>query len=130
MILDTGFIIDLMKEDSSSIEKLKKLVLNKENYEVSTPTIFELYVGIALSRRSEEERNNVLKILSDFVVVPLSLAQAEKAGEIHGSLIKSGQEIDVVDSMIAGIALLENETILTRNVRHFSRVKGLRVESY
>ncbi len=130
MMLDTGFIIDLMKEDSSAIEKLKKLALNKENYEVSTPTIFELYVGIALSRRSEEERDNVLKILSDFVVVPLSLAQAEKAGEIHGSLIKSGQEIDVVDSMIAGSALLENETVLTRNVRHFSRVKGLRVESY
>ena len=55
---------------------------------------------------------------------------AEKAGEIHGTLAKGGQGIDNIDAMIAATALLENETVLTRNIKHFSRVKGLRVESY
>lgn len=40
------------------------------------------------------------------------------------------QEIDAIDSMIAAIALLENEPLLTRNTKHFTRIKGLRVESY
>lgn len=38
--------------------------------------------------------------------------------------------IDPEDAMIAGIALLSNETILTKNVEHFSRIRNLKIETY
>ncbi len=130
MILDTDFIIDVMNKENFAVEKLQRLSAYKAHFRVSAPTIFELWVGIALSKMPRDERMKVESALSDFDVLQLSLSTAQKAGEIHGTLLKARQEIDVVDSMIAGIALLENETVLTRNVKHFSRVRGLRVESY
>lgn len=60
----------------------------------------------------------------------MAAAVAEKAGELHGSLLKSGNQIGVLDSMMAADALLNNDILLTGNVADFARVKGLRIESY
>ncbi len=38
--------------------------------------------------------------------------------------------IDDVDAHIAGIALAESRTLVTRNTPHFERVEGLRVRAY
>ncbi|MBI2664467.1 PIN domain-containing protein [Candidatus Woesearchaeota archaeon] len=130
MILDTDFIIDVMNKDEAAMLKQQKMFADDEIYRVSAPTIFELWTGIALSGKSEAELVKVIKTIAAFDTIKMTRESAEKAGEIHGSLIKNGQEIDAVDSMIAGAALLENETVLTRNTKHFTRVTGLRVESY
>ncbi len=38
--------------------------------------------------------------------------------------------IDPEDTLIAGIALINNETVLTKNVEHFSRIRDLKIETY
>lgn len=38
--------------------------------------------------------------------------------------------IDPEDAMIAGIALINDESVLTRNVEHFSRIRDLKIETY
>lgn len=130
MILDTSFLIDLMENDESALQRKQKLAENKEAYRVAAPTIFELWSGISASDKPEKEKTRVLAALSEISTVQLNRKSAEKAGEIHGSLAKEGQGIDAIDSMIAAIAILENEAVLTRNIKHFTRVKGLRVERY
>ncbi|MBI5389465.1 PIN domain-containing protein [Candidatus Woesearchaeota archaeon] len=55
---------------------------------------------------------------------------AELAGSISRNLKAAGQEIDPEDCMIAAIALLHHETLLTRNMHHFERIAGLKVKSY
>ena len=53
-----------------------------------------------------------------------------RAGEVDARLLREGAPIDPEDAMIAGIALALGDVVLTRNVRHFSRITGLRVEGY
>ena len=130
MILDTSFIIDFMEGDEGALERHRKLIERAETYRVSSAAIFELWTGVAHSKRRSEEKLKVTKALSGISTIPLTSLMAEKAGEIHGTLAKEGQAIDIVDAMIAATAVLENETVLTRNIKHFSRVKGLRIESY
>lgn len=130
MILDTSFILDLMEEDKGAVARYVKLSENNEIVRVCAPTIFELWTGIACSSSPEAEKAKVSNALSQFDVIKFDGRCAEKAGEINGSLIRGGRRIDPEDTMIAGTALLENETVLTRNVKHFSRVLGLRVETY
>jgi len=38
--------------------------------------------------------------------------------------------IDIEDIMIAAIAIVNGEKILTRNSKHFKRIEGLEVEEY
>jgi len=42
-------------------------------------------------------------------------------------LEKAGIGIGMADSLIAGIALAQGATLLTRNPRHFERVDGLKL---
>lgn len=130
MILDTSFIIDLMENDEGALERKQALSEKNEAYGVGAATIFELWSGIACSKKSQEEKSKVLKALAGLNIISMSPAIAEKAGEVHGSLVKEGNAIDHIDAMLAATAILENQTMLTRNVKHFSRVKGLRIESY
>ncbi|MFX1474794.1 MAG: hypothetical protein ACFFCO_04845 [Promethearchaeota archaeon] len=49
---------------------------------------------------------------------------------IYSQLIKEGHPIDPEDSMIAAIAIVHGETLLTKNPKRFSRVPGLKIEEY
>lgn len=130
MILDTCFIIDLLHKDKSAIEKLKELNSTQESQIITTVSVFELFTGIVQYARPEQERANVMDIINSQIIIPLDMESAMKGGEIDGQLTKKGQTVDQQDSMIAGIALTRNEKILTRNVKDFSKIHGLRVETY
>ena len=130
MILDTSFLIDLMENDDGAAARKRNLDGSSEICRTSAATIFELWAGIFMSKKSEEEKRKVVNALSEIGVVSVSGRISEKAGELHGLLKKDGNEIGPIDAMIAATALLENETVLTRNAKHFARVKGLRIESY
>ena len=130
MILDTTFLIDLMKEDSPAVRKLEEMERNKITQNIASPTLYELYVGITLSTKPEKEKNKVLDTLTSINILGLNAKSAAKAGEAQGRLIKEGKMIDPEDAMIAGIALLNNESLLTKNVEHFSRIRDLKIETY
>jgi hypothetical protein len=130
MIFDTNFVIDVMRADAEALEKLAELESKGEPQAVTAPTLFELYSGLARSTKPEAERKNILNTLAGLIVFHLDALSAERAGEEDGRLVKSGERIEPVDSMIAGISLTMGETLLTRNTKHFSRIDGLKLESY
>jgi len=129
MILDTNFLIDLMRHDLKAINKLEEL--NKKGIPqiVTTPTLFELWSGVIQSRKPEEEKKKIKEILINQTILNLDKESAEEAGQIDGRLTKQGIDIEVVDSMIAGISKVNNKKILTRNIKHFEKT-GLQIESY
>lgn len=130
MILDTNFIIDFLKGQSNALNKMDLLVKKDIAFAITTPTIFELYSGLIFLDKSEDEREKIISLLKDQIVLSLDKNSAEKAGIIDGNLLKKGLKIDAEDSMIAGIAESYGETILTRNVKHFSRIRGIKIETY
>ena len=130
MILDTTFIIDFLKGQSDAVSKMDFLVKRDISFAITTPTIFELYSGLIFLDKPENEKNKIISLLKQQIILPLDKNGAEEAGIIDGTLLKNGFKIDPEDSMIAGIAKINNETILTRNVKHFSRISELKIESY
>ncbi|MBD3203602.1 PIN domain-containing protein [Candidatus Woesearchaeota archaeon] len=130
MILDTSFLIDLMKHDSNALDRLRKSVKINEPQLITSISIFELFSGIQQSSKTEQEKKKIRKVLKDQIVVPLDEKAAEKAGEIHGKLIKLGKRIESGDCLIAGIAITKKQKLLTRNIKHFSRIDGLEIDEY
>lgn len=130
MLADTTFIIDVMKKDTSAVRKAEELSDASVSILVGTPTIFELYVGVDLSVRSAEEREKVLGILRSLPHLPLDVASASKAGLIYAQRVKEKTKIDPEDAMLAGIAIQNNEPLLTRNRKDFAGIPELKVETY
>ena len=129
MILDTSFIIDLMRNDQESIKKIAGLKKTSTNLMSTTLSVFEIWQGIE-DLESEEKKDKIVKFLSSIGFLTLDVASAKKAGTIYAKLRRNGIDIGAVDSLIGAIALLHNQTILTRNVKHFNRIENLKVESY
>ena len=45
-------------------------------------------------------------------------------------IVDSGKPIKTADVLIASIAINNNKTLITRDVKHFSKIKNLKVISY
>ena len=130
MIADTSFLIDLMVGEKAAMTKAKEIEDKNIPLILSAPTLFELYVGITLSRKAEEEKARVLNVIESLPFLSLDVESSKAGGQIYAEKSRMGSTIDPEDAMIAGIARAHGEKVLTRNLRHFQDIQGVKVEPY
>ncbi len=130
MIVDTTFLMDVMRSDPAAVAKAKELAGESTPILVGAPSVFELYVGVSLSLKSARERERVIDVLRSLNELPLNTASASRAGLIYGGRLNEGRKVDPEDAMIAGIAIENNQPLLTRNVRDFEGIPDLKIEPY
>lgn len=92
---------------------------------VSVIVVQELVRGVASSARPIQQRAQLDRLLSELATVDFTFDDAQAAGELSARLRQAGTPIGDIDTLIAGQALARGWTVVTRNVRHFGRVKGL-----
>jgi len=129
--LETTFAIDLLRGvNKEAREKMQSLEKNREIITISAPTIIELISGSILTPKIEREKDKIIEFVSSFITLNLDKDSAIKSGEIEAELTKRGEKIGIEDVMIAAIALQNNEKLITRNIKHFEKIKGLNIEDY
>ena len=125
--MDTDFLIAVLRGDRSAIPVIEELDREKIRFTTAI-NAFELYAGAYYTGgKAVEEAKN---LLSKFHIIHFDDACAKRAGEIFATLKKKGAPLDVRDVMIAAVASTYDLTLITRNVRHFSRIEGLKVKSW
>lgn len=129
MILDTSFIIDLMKDKSNALTKAQELESSSLPVRTTSISVFELWQGLE-DIDDQDKREKIEKFLSSIGLLVFDVHDAKKAGTIYAELRRKGEHIEPEDCMIAGITLSRGETLLTRNKRHFERIKELKIEGY
>jgi hypothetical protein len=130
LIADTSFLIDLIRGNQEAINKLKEIFERNLGQYIASPTVMELAVGVTLATLPRKELQKIDEILDGFQILSLDSISAWRAGLELGNLKRSGVTVDPIDAQIAGIALQHDDIIVTRNIKHFERFKGLRVETY
>lgn len=127
-LLDTNIWIHAIKRDARVVSRLAER--SPDDFGVSTVTLAELWFGAAKSSRPQRTRASVEAFLKPFETLPFGREAAEEYAEIRLQLESAGQPIGERDLMIAAIAKSLRLTVVTRNVREFSRVEGIRVEDW
>ena len=120
-------MIDFFRGASSVVKRMQELVKNNEVVTIAAPTLMELATGTALAQ-SGREKEQLIAFLSSVTVLPLDKEAALQAGELNAMLITGGEMIEPMDVQIGAIAAAHNERLITRNLKHFSRIPGLNVE--
>ncbi|MBI3032231.1 PIN domain-containing protein [Candidatus Woesearchaeota archaeon] len=128
MILDTDFVIDLLENKVEAEKKMSELEQRSIPISITSIAVFELVRGLS-SFNAEIMQKGYLFIDAVNVYI-LDSTAAKIAGKIAQQLDQKGVPINPQDSMIAGIALKYNEAVLTGNIKHFSRIENLVVETY
>ncbi len=90
----------------------------------------ELYYGAESSAHAPANRAHVEAFLAPFTLLPFDKPAAQAYGVIRAELARRGQLIGPNDLLIAAIALSGQMTLVTHNMREFSRVAGLVVEDW
>ena len=102
-----------------------------EDRTTSSVTLAELLFGAyRTGQRSEEYLSRIRGALPPTPFAPFDDAAAEEYGRLRAYLEARGTPIGHEDTQIAAIALANELTVVTGNVRHFQRVPGLAVENW
>lgn len=123
--LDTDFLVNFLRNKEAE----KKFILENESSVLLATTfinIFELYYG---AYKSNKEKNilQVEELHSRLKVLNLSKAGMKEAGEVLAELEKKGEKIDFRDLLIGCTARSEGYCVKTLNVKHFSKIKNLKI---
>ena len=130
--LDSTFLIDLLRKDKSATELAREM--DEEGQMATTEiNVFEIAAGIHQSKVTKKTKRLVQaeSLFNRLEIFPLDHESALKAAKIMGELKTKGSFIDTLDALVAGIALSHGcEIVVTRNIRHFDRIRGLKVQGY
>jgi len=96
---------------------------------VSAITVAELRFG-ADKRKSSKLHAKIDTFIATVEVVPFDEICARHFGAIASTLAREGTPIGERDVMIAATAIAAEATLVTRNLQHFKRVRGLRTENW
>ncbi len=97
---------------------------------ISAITMAELEYGIMHSSQPERNRAALMIFLAEISVVSFDSNSAYDYGLIRQDLQNKGQLIGANDMLIAAQARSLGVTLVTHNVREFSRVENLKYEDW
>jgi tRNA(fMet)-specific endonuclease VapC len=127
-LLDTNIISDLVKHPTGAIAK-RIAEVGEASICTSIIVACELRFGAEKSG-SLRLRHQLDKILELINVLPLESTVEVHYAEVRTYLEREGKPIGANDLLIAAHGLALNLTIVTANVREFSRVPNLIVENW
>jgi predicted nucleic acid-binding protein len=111
VLVDSDILIDHLRG-------FRRFVRGQDDVHVSAITRAELFSGRA------SEARVIRRLLDTMTDLPVDGAIAERAGRL-----RRATDVRLPDALIAATAIEHRLVLVTRNVRDFAGIKGLRVKS-
>ena len=130
-LLDTNILCELIKRHPSP--HLLPQLGSKPAHSLLTSSIcvMELRFGSALRHDFETFWQQITKeIISRVNLIPIGDKEVLVAGDILAGLRKTGNIIGLEDLLIAASAITSQYAVVTANIRHFTRIRDLKVENW
>jgi tRNA(fMet)-specific endonuclease VapC len=127
-VLDTNTLIYYFKGQGQVAQNLANVP--PQEIGISTIVLLELQVGIAKSTSPAKRTQQLQQLLSRVNLVLFDRDSAVAAATIRAQLEQQGTPIGPMDVLIAGTALACQATLVTHNVKEFSRVSGLAIADW
>jgi predicted nucleic acid-binding protein len=130
-LLDTNVLSELIRKRPDPGVVARAELLDQRDCFASEVTLFELRYG-AMLRDDAKAFWQLLceQVLPSVTWLPSDAAVHLRAADLAAGLERSGKGIGNEDCWIAATALEHGLTLSSRNVSHFRRIPGLRVENW
>ena len=118
----------ILLDNPQVFQKLQEV--DPEDVCVSSVTYAELVHGVEKSAAVEKNRLALSMLLANIGILNFDVYAADSYGKIRAGLEKKGTPIGPLDMMIAGHAMSKGYTVVTNNVKEFSRIPDLKIENW
>jgi len=124
--LETSFLVDFLRGKEPAVNKYEEI--KNEKLVTTSIVAWEILRGSKLVGKMKEYENAV-RLLSRFRVVPFTITSAKIASEIEHDLKRKGKDVNLIDVLIAAVAIEEGSILVTRD-EGYKHIEGLKVEFY
>jgi tRNA(fMet)-specific endonuclease VapC len=127
-LLDANVLGNLSRNPQGSIaSELKK----REDEKIVTSIIVRCEIEYGLELKKSEKLSRAMEfILSEIEVLDFTAPAHQHYGAIRSALKMAGTPIGPNDLFIAAHAIALDATLVTDNVKEFSRVPGLKIQNW
>jgi len=132
--LDTNIVSYLMRDEGNTRQNYAKEILQYGNsYAIPAAVFYEVRRWLLYKPNKElknfiNEFNVLINGADGSVEMPFSIW--EKAVDVYIALQSKGQLIGDADILIAAYCLVNNYTLVTRNIDDFSRIDSLKIVNW
>lgn len=130
-VLDTNAVAAMMKGDRRVLAKLAQT--ERSDVFIPQPVLAELAYGIArlpASKRRDRLKERLALIRAEVQAATWTDEVSSTFGGIKASLERQGTRIEDFDAAIAAHALSIGAVLVSADMNHMPRVRGLRVEGW
>lgn len=128
-LLDTNICVSVVRSKLPRlIQKLRSHAA--EELAISTITLAELRYGADKSQFPARNHTALNTLLAPIAISHFDDQCADQYGIVRSQLERRGLSIGPIDTLIAAHALRLKITLVTNNVREFSRVPNLQIEDW
>lgn len=128
-LLDTCVISDFIKGEPNTLTRLRSTP--PAQIFISALTLMELRYGLLLNPAKARTLQPMIEsLVNTITILSFDADAASHAAHIRSSLKTQGTPIGAYDLLIGATATVHGLTLVTANVREFSRIPGLTIENW
>ncbi len=128
-LLDTNICIYLIKQKPPKV-LARFQTLSLSDIGISSITVAELEYGVYKSQQQEKNCSALMQFLMPLEIVEFDQTAAKIYGLIRSDLESRGLVIGSMDMLIAAHAMSLGVTLVSNNLREFSRIINLPLENW
>ena len=108
---------------------VKRLLLDAlKPRELSIITLSELFFGIYNSKNLQTHKKTLANFLTNVSVLNVDFSIANNFGKIKARLKNKGAFTGDFDIINASFALTYDLTLITRNIKHYEKIEGIKIK--
>lgn len=130
-LIDTDILSFYMKGDESVKGKVEEYLFvgDFDQLTRSEITYYEIRAGL-----EHKQARKQVRLFEDFALncklIKLTKSSLDISANRYGKLKRKGIEIGTPDLLIAGIAIDNNLTLVTNNLKHYRPIEGLKIANW
>ena len=129
-LLDSNAVGHLIEKRSGLPDRVREARRNGFRIGIGTPVLAELYYGVEYSSTRDANLRRLERALSSLIIWPFDEMAAAKFGRLRVELRRKARPMQVIDIMIASIAISLGDCTVVTSDSDLSAIAGLKVEDW
>ncbi len=130
LLLDSGIVGAFINRRGNVFDRLQTAVREGNRIGTCLPVVAELVYGIQNSTSRERNLDILQRNLTALRIWPFDLAAAFIYGRLAADLKRRGRPMQVVDIMVAAIAMTLNDSVIITTDSDLESIPGVKIERW
>lgn len=125
-LIDSDCVIDFLNGDLGVAQTMG--LLSKDRIATSVICVCEVLEGLYFSGYAKDDKiKSFSKFIESIKILEVDMPIASLFAKLRGDLRRKGELIDNFDLLIASTCVTKGLILVTGNVKHFKRIKDLKI---